>query len=202
MTFETWDPSAIWLEWCPDKKTERQIDKKKDKKEGLILWCQGSFALLWCLYSLYIFALISPTFLVYQYKSSILISQALLNKPLPPQPPHHQDTFLLTIPAWWRHTTGRERLALCQHGEISIGFFYFFCVTFSSPCASIIFFHTFPVPFTLPMFPNSLPWCFLVSAFSSFVLNFFFPVPFLPTFLRSYSYCSQFFPYQLKNSSS
>ena len=28
MTFETWDPSDIWSEWCLDKNTERQKDKK------------------------------------------------------------------------------------------------------------------------------------------------------------------------------
>ena len=53
MTFETWDPSDIWSEWCVDKQTKRQKRQKrqKDKKrqqESLILRCQGSFALLRC----------------------------------------------------------------------------------------------------------------------------------------------------------
>ena len=54
MTFETWDPSDIWSEWCPDKKTKRQEDKKtkrkkkKKQKESLLLWCQSSFSLLRC----------------------------------------------------------------------------------------------------------------------------------------------------------
>ena len=71
VTFETWDPSDIWLEWRLDeetkrkkyKNTERQKHKKtkgqKDKKtkrskrpkKSLILWCQGSFALLRCFFS-------------------------------------------------------------------------------------------------------------------------------------------------------
>ena len=44
VTFETWDPSDIRSEWFLDKKTNH-----KDKKESLIMWLQGSFALLRCL---------------------------------------------------------------------------------------------------------------------------------------------------------
>ena len=69
VTFETWDPSDIWSEWrltkrWKDKKDKNtkitkkaklQKDKKaktqknKEQKENLILWGQGSFALLGCL---------------------------------------------------------------------------------------------------------------------------------------------------------
>ena len=61
VTFETWDPSDIWSERCPDKKTKRQNEKrqnykttklqkkwKKTKDKKKILWSQGSFALLQC----------------------------------------------------------------------------------------------------------------------------------------------------------
>ena len=62
VTFETWDLWDIWSAWFLDKKTKRlkrQKDKKakrqkdkttknKDQKESLVLWRQGSFALLRC----------------------------------------------------------------------------------------------------------------------------------------------------------
>ena len=63
MTFGTWDPSDIWWEWSmimwqKDKKTKRPTDwlcwtdqKTKRLKESLILWCQGSFSLLWFFHS-------------------------------------------------------------------------------------------------------------------------------------------------------
>ena len=72
VTFDAWDPSDIWSAICldkgqKDKKTKRQKDKntqrqkgektkrEKDKRKGpkresLILWRQGSFALLQCFY--------------------------------------------------------------------------------------------------------------------------------------------------------
>ena len=67
VTFKTSDHSDILSAWCPDKKTKKakrqkekrtkrlkdKKDKKtkdKDQKENLILWRQGSFALLRCFF--------------------------------------------------------------------------------------------------------------------------------------------------------
>ena len=76
VTFETWDPSDIWSEWCLDKNTKRQKykntkrqndkmtkrqkdTKTKDKEQQLssILRRQGSFALLQCFLCSFLFSL-------------------------------------------------------------------------------------------------------------------------------------------------
>ena len=80
VTFETWDPSDIWSEWCLEKKTKGQKGKKtkskkdkktkgkkgkktnrqkdKDQKGSFLLWRLSSFVLLLCLKNLQSFKLL------------------------------------------------------------------------------------------------------------------------------------------------
>ena len=34
VTLDTWDPSDIWSEWCPDKKTNRQKTKRQKRQKS------------------------------------------------------------------------------------------------------------------------------------------------------------------------
>jgi len=67
VTFETWDPSDIWSEWCPDKKkkdrkTKRQNDKRQRPKREFNIVTSGQFrtlAMFFCFASFFVFVIVT-----------------------------------------------------------------------------------------------------------------------------------------------